>query len=266
MVVGLTANLEGEQLDLHIPGFDGGDRTDLGLPKPQEELIRAVAALGKPVVVVALSGSALALNWEALHVPAILAAWYPGQAAGDAIARVLFGDTNPAGRLPVTFYRSADDLPPFGDYRITTQTYRFFGGKPLYPFGYGLSYSRFHYDQLELPKQVRAGQSLTLAARVTNTGSVAGDEVAQVYVTPRQRQPRAPLRSLQAFRRVHLGPGESARVELALPAEALSAVDEQGQRRYHAGLYELSIGGGQPLASVAATSDFAVAEVELASE
>jgi beta-glucosidase len=264
LVVGLTANLEGEQMDIHLDGFQGGDRTDLGLPRPQEELIRAVAALGKPVVLVAMSGSALALNWEQSHIPAIIAAWYPGQAAGEAIARVLFGDTNPSGRLPVTFYHSASDLPPFEDYHITTQTYRFFPGKPLYPFGYGLSYSRFHYDQIELPKQVRAGQPITIAARVTNTGALAGDEVAQVYVTPRQRQPRAPLRALHGFRRLHLAAGESARVELTLAGDALGTIDEQGQRRYDPGLYELSVGGGQPLAAVTATSDFVTGVVELA--
>ncbi|HTV21446.1 MAG TPA: glycoside hydrolase family 3 C-terminal domain-containing protein, partial [Polyangiaceae bacterium] len=156
MVMGLSANLEGEQLDLKIDGFAGGDRTRLDLPTPQRELVRAIAALHKPTVLVALSGSALALNWEQSHVGAILAAWYPGQAAGDALARVLFGGVSPAGRLPVTFYRSADDLPPFDQYRITTQTYRFFPGQPLYPFGYGLSYTRFHYDRLELPSELEA--------------------------------------------------------------------------------------------------------------
>lgn len=266
MVMGLSANLEGEQLDVKIEGFSGGDRTRLDLPEPQRALIRAVVALGKPVVLVAMSGSALALNWEHDHVPALLAAWYPGQAAGDALARVLFGDTNPAGRLPVTFYRSADDLPPFDDYRITTQTYRFFEGEPLYPFGHGLSYTRFHYDQLELPAELGAGKGLTVAARVTNVGKRAGDEVAQVYVAHREREPGTPLRALAAFQRLHLAPGESTRVELRLPAEAFATITDQGTREYRPGAYRLSVGGGQPLAGVAATSDFVVGQLELAGE
>ncbi|HWO12100.1 MAG TPA: glycoside hydrolase family 3 C-terminal domain-containing protein [Polyangiaceae bacterium] len=264
MVMGLNAGLEGEQLDVQLDGFRGGDRTRLELPEPQQKLVRDVTALGKPVVLVALSGSALALTWEQAHVPAILAAWYPGQAAGDALARVLFGDTNPAGRLPVTFYRSADDLPPFDDYHITTQTYRFFGGKPLYPFGYGLSYSRFHYDQLELPARLDAGKALTVAARVTNVGRRPGEEVAQAYVAARQRAPRAPLRALAGFQRLQLAPGESARVEIQLPPESFATVTEQGSREYRPGTYDISIGGGQPLADVATTSDYLLGQLELA--
>jgi beta-glucosidase len=233
------------------------------LPAPQRQLVRDVSALGKPVVLVVLSGSALALEWEQSHVPAILAAWYPGQAAGDALARVLFGDTSPAGRLPVTFYRSSDDLPPFDQYRITTQTYRFFPGRPLYPFGYGLSYTRFHYDGLELPAQVEAGKELVVAARVTNIGKRAGDEVAQAYVTRRPREPRGPLRALAAFDRIHLAPGESARVELRLPAESFASISEKGAREYRPGAFEVSLGGGQPLADVPSSSDFVLGSVEL---
>lgn len=263
MVMGLSANLEGERLDVQLDGFEGGDRTRLDLPAPQRALIRDIVALGKPVVLVVMSGSALALSWEQEHVPAILAAWYPGQAAGDALARVLFGDTNPAGRLPVTFYRSADDLPPFEDYRITTQTYRFFQGEPLYPFGHGLSYTRFHYDQLELPSELGAGKELTVTARVTNVGRRAGDDVAQVYVAPNERQPYAPLRALAAFQRFHLAPGASTRVELHLPPEAFATITDEGAREYRPGTYRLSVGGGQPLPSVTTTSDFVVGQVEL---
>jgi beta-glucosidase len=266
MVMGLSANLEGEQLDLDIDGFRGGDRTRLDLPEPQRDLIRAVVGLGKPVVLVVMSGSAIALNWEQSHVPAILAAWYPGQAAGDALARFIFGDTSPAGRLPVTFYHSADDLPPFEDYHITTQTYRFFEGEPLYPFGHGLSYTRFHYDQLELPPEVEAGKELVAAVRVTNVGKSAGDEVAQLYVAPTRREPRAPLRALAAFRRLHLAPGESARVALRLPPESFATVTDQGTREYRPGPYEISIGGGQPLAGVPTTSDFVLGRIELERE
>jgi beta-glucosidase len=263
MLMGLTVNLEGEQLDVQLDGFRGGDRTRLELPEPQAKLVRDVAALGKPTVLVALSGSALALTWEQEHVPAILAAWYPGQAAGDALARVLFGEANPAGRLPVTFYRSAADLPPFEDYHITTQTYRFFEGKPLYPFGYGLSYSRFHYDQLELPARIDPGQELVARARVTNVGKRAGDEVVQAYVAAEQHIAHAPLRALAAFQRLHLSPGESAKVELHLPPQSFTTVTDQGKREYLPGRYAVSVGGGQPLADVVATSDFATGRVEL---
>jgi beta-glucosidase len=263
MVMGLSANLEGEQLDVELEGFRGGDRTRLDLPEVQRDLIREVVALGKPVVLVAMSGSALALNGEQAQVPAILAAWYPGQSAGDALARVLFGDTSPAGRLPVTFYRSADDLPPFEDYRITTQTYRFFEGRPLYPFGYGLSYTRFHYAELELPQQLVAGEELVVAARVTNVGKRASDEVAQVYVAARQREPRAPLRALAAFQRLHLAPGESTRVSLRLSRESFATVTDQGKREYRPGIYEVSVGGGQPLANVPATSNFVLQPIRL---
>jgi beta-glucosidase len=179
------------------------------------------------------------------------------------LARVLFGDTNPAGRLPVTFYRSADDLPPFEDYHITTQTYRFFEGQPLYPFGHGLSYGRFHYDQIELPRQLRAGAELVAAARVTNIGKRAGDEVVQVYAAPERRTPRAPLRALAAFERIHVAPGESKRVELRLPPQSFATVTDAGQREYLEGAYAISIGGGQPLANVAASSDFVLGRVEL---
>jgi beta-glucosidase len=266
LVMGLTSNLEGEQMEVKLEGFDGGDRTELELPKPQRELIRDVVALGKPVVLVVLSGSALGLGWEQRHVPAILTGWYPGQAAGEALARVLFGATNPAGRLPVTFYRSVKDLPAFDDYRITTQTYRFFEGQALYPFGYGLSYTRFHYDQLELPKVVKAGQQAVLAARVTNAGSRTGDEVAQVYLAARKRHPEAPLRALTAFRRVHLAPGQSARLEFVLPAESFTTVDDLGQRQYEPGIYQLSVGGGQPIQAEGATSDFVTGDVDLSGE
>jgi beta-glucosidase len=263
MVMGLSANLEGEQLDLRIDGFVGGDRTRLDLPAPQRALIRDITALGKPVVLVVMSGSAVALNWEQKHVGAILAAWYPGQAAGDALARVLFGDTSPAGRLPVTFYRSANDLPPFEQYSITTQTYRFFPGQPLYPFGHGLSYTRFHYDGLELPSELEAGRELVVHARVTNVGKQASDEVAQVYVSRRPREPRAPLRALAAFDRIHLAAGESARITLRLPPEAFAVVTQSGAREYRPGVYDVSIGGGQPLRGVAASSDFVLGRVEL---
>ncbi len=261
MVMGLSANLEGERLDLEVEGFDGGDRTRLDLPAPQRQLVREVVALGKPVVLVVMSGSAMALEWEQQNASAILAGWYPGQAAGEALANVLFGAVSPSGRLPLTFYHSARDLPPFEDYHITTQTYRFFPGEPLYPFGHGLSYTRFHYDQLELPETLRPGQELHVSGRVTNVGERAGEEVVQAYVGARERTPGAPLRSLAGFRRVRLEPGESARVELSLWPQSFATFSEQGAREYLPGAYDISLGGGQPLPRADATSDVAMGSV-----
>ena len=177
MVMGLSPSIEGEEMDVNIEGFKGGDRTDIALPKPQEQLIKDIQALGKPVVLVLMGGSAIAVNWASENTPAILQAWYPGQFGGTAIADVLFGDYNPAGRLPVTFYKSVDQLPPFDDYKMEGHTYRYFRGEPLYPFGYGLSFTKFAYSNLKLAKKVEAGANVRVSAVVQNTGTVAGDEV-----------------------------------------------------------------------------------------
>nr|WP_244756099.1 glycoside hydrolase family 3 C-terminal domain-containing protein [Pseudoxanthomonas helianthi] len=244
--VGLSPNLEGEALQVEVAGFNGGDRTSLDLPAAQETLLKTVAATGKPLVVVLLSGSAVALNWAQQHADAILVAWYPGEAGGQAVADVLAGAYNPAGRLPMTFYRSADDLPPMADYRMQGRTYRYFNGKPLYPFGHGLSYTRFGYDGMRLSQaQLKAGEPLTVSVEVRNLGDRDGDEVVQAYLTP-PASPLAPRHALAGFRRVHLKAGESRRVEIELSPRALSTVDAQGRRAVRAGRYTLSIGGGQP--------------------
>jgi beta-glucosidase len=190
-------------MSVPVEGFAGGDRISLDLPRAQEDLMEKVVALGKPVVLVLMNGSAVAVNWARDHVPAIVEAWYPGQAGGDAIADVLFGDYNPGGRLPVTFYKSAEQLPPFTDYSMKGRTYRFFQGEPLYRFGHGLSYTSFAYRNLQL-------QSGKASVEVQNTGAVLGDEVVQAYVKG----------SLAGFRRITLKPGEKRTVELALPAAA----------------------------------------------
>jgi beta-glucosidase len=226
LVLGLTARLEGEQMPVDIEGFRGGDRTSIDLPAPQQRLLERVAALGRPTVLVLMSGSALAVGWADDHVPAILEAWYPGQ-AGDAIADVLFGDYDPAGRLPVTFYRDTKDLPAFDDYRMAGRTYRFFEGKPLYPFGHGLSYTTFEYSDLAtgaatLPRD----GTLAVSVRVRNTGKVAGDEVVQLYVAHVGSKVPRPRRDLRGYRRVHLEPGESRQVELAVPARSLAYWNE----------------------------------------
>src|SRR5215216_7105964 len=184
LVMGINPSVEGEEMKVKLEGFRGGDRTDIALPKPQEELIRQVQALGKPVALVLLGGSALAVNWADENVGAIVEAWYPGEEGGAAVADVLFGDYNPAGRLPVTFYKSAEQLPPFEDYRMEGKTYRYFKGDPLYPFGYGLSYTTFKYDDLRLgSKRYAAGRNVELSVEVQNAGARAGDEVVQLYVT-----------------------------------------------------------------------------------
>ncbi|MCB0854564.1 MAG: glycoside hydrolase family 3 C-terminal domain-containing protein, partial [Bacteroidetes bacterium] len=198
LCMGLTARMEGEEMDIQIDGFRGGDRTKLDLPKTQQELIQKIQELGKPVVLVLLNGSALAVNWADKNVPAILEAWYPGQAAGTAIADILFGDYNPAGRLPVTFYQSVNDLPPFEQYDMTTQTYRYFKGEPLYPFGYGLSYSKFEYADLTFPQSIKAGEPVEVSFKITNKGDLDGEEVPQLYVSQIDSPVLAPNKSLKA--------------------------------------------------------------------
>ena len=259
LCLGLSPRLEGEEQPVHVPGFDGGDRTSLDLPAPQEALLEAVVATGKPVVLVLLNGSALSIDWAAAHVPAIVEAWYPGQAAGTAIADVLFGDYDPAGRLPVTFYRSVDQLPAFTDYRMAGRTYRFFRGDVLYPFGYGLSYTQFRYRDLRAPSAVRAGDSAVVSVEVENAGAVAGEETVELYLTALDGDARSPIRSLAAFQRVPLRPGERRRVTLTLGPRQLSTVDSAGVRAVRPGRYEISVGGRQPGASIAA--DAAALEV-----
>ncbi len=243
--VGLSPSLEGEEMPVHLDGFQGGDRTSIDLPAVQEDLLKALAATGKPLIVVLQNGSALAVNWAAQHAAAILEAWYPGEEGGTAIAETLAGDNNPAGRLPLTFYSSLNQLPPFTDYSMKDRTYRYFTGTPLYAFGYGLSYTTFSYSGLKLPANVPAGEPVTVEGDVKNTGAVAGDEVVELYLT----QPKAfqtPIRSLAGFRRVHLEPGQSAHVALTIDPRSLGQVDAQGMRIILPGHYTVSLGGSQP--------------------
>jgi beta-glucosidase len=246
MCMGLSARMEGEEMNIDINGFKGGDRTRLDLPDVQQELIKEIHALGKPIVLVLLNGSALAVNWENENVPAIVEAWYPGQAAGQAIADVLFGDYNPGGRLPVTFYKSVNDLPPFTDYSMNNRSYRYFKGEPLYPFGYGLSYTSFTYENLKVDKTCEVGDTLRLSVQVKNTGSLAGDEVAQVYVSNLSGSVSVPLRSLAGFKRVHLRADEEKTIEFAVPPDAFSVFNAKNERVVLPGKFEISVGGGQP--------------------
>jgi beta-glucosidase len=251
-VVGITSKLEGEEMKVNVPGFLGGDRTSLDLPKPEQALLEAVAATGKPLVVVLTNGSALGVNWAEAHANAILEAWYPGEEGGAAVAETLSGRNNPAGRLPVTFYKDVSQLPPFEDYAMKGRTYRYFEGAPLYPFGYGLSYTTFAYSELTLPAApVAAGSPLIAEVTVTNTGRRAGDEVAQLYLTF-PAVPGAPLRALRAFQRIHLEAGASQRLHFELQPRDLSMVTEAGQPIVAEGEYTVSIGGGQPHAGAQA--------------
>jgi beta-glucosidase len=231
LFLGLTANLEGEEMRLDVPGFKGGDRTTIDLPAPQKALLERIVKVGKPTVLVLMSGSALAVTWAQRHVNAIVEAWYPGQAAGSAIADVLFGDYNPAGRLPVTFYRSIADLPPFDDYAMTGRTYRFFTGKPLYAFGYGLSYTKFKYSHLTTSaKTLAASDSLSVAVDVKNDGKVRGDEVVQLYVRHEGSRVPRPRLDLRGYRRITLDPGQSRRVSFTLSGASLAWWDSTAQR------------------------------------
>jgi beta-glucosidase len=258
-VLGITSDLEGEQMPVSEEGFKGGDRTSIDLPKPEEELLEAVTAAGKPVVLVLANGSALAVNWANAHVNAILDSWYAGEEGGAAIAETLSGKNDPAGRLPVTFYTGIDQLPQFEDYSMQNRTYRYFKGKPLYPFGYGLSYTTFSYTDLTLPKAaISAGAPLTAEVTVTNTGKREGDEVAQLYLSF-PSVAGAPLRALRGFKRVHLNPGESRKVSFELKDRDLSMVSEAGEPIIAEGAYSVSIGGGQPdTGAPAATGTFQV--------
>jgi beta-glucosidase len=246
LVLGITSELEGEEMPVNEEGFKGGDRTSIDLPKPEEDLLETVAATGKPVILVLANGSALAVNWAQEHANAILESWYAGEEGGTAVAQTLSGKNNPAGRLPVTFYTGIEQLPPFEDYAMRGRTYRYFEGKPLYPFGYGLSYTKFSYRGLRLPKEpIKAGDPLSAEVTVTNTGKCEGDEVVQLYISF-PNVPGAPLRALRGLKRVHLKQGESQKVRFELSDRDLSMVTEAGEPIIAEGRYLASIGGGQP--------------------
>ena len=244
--VGLVPWLEGEEMPVHIPGFDAGDRTRLSLPDSQSRLLTALVATGKPLVIVLESGSAVALGTTASHAQAILQAWYGGERGGQAIAEVLKGTVNPSGRLPVTFYATTDQLPPFADYAMQGRTYRYFTGEPEYAFGYGLSYTHFVYSDLRIKTPaLPAGASQEVTVSVRNTGGSSGDEVAQLYVSV-PGLPGAPLRSLKGFERLELAPGEAKTVRFELSVRDLALAGDDGRMRVVAGDYSLWLGGGQP--------------------
>jgi len=246
LALGLNERLEGEEMKIQIDGFSGGDRTNLDLPATQVELMKAIVATGKPVALVLINGSALSINWAADHVPAILTAGYPGQQGGNAIADVLFGDYNPAGRLPVTYYKSVDQLPPFENYDMAGRTYRYFTDEPLYPFGYGLSYTTFGYSNLQISNNLQMNEPVTVSVNVTNTGDKDGDEVVQLYLTDEKASTPRPIRQLEGFKRVHLKKGETQSVSFTMEARQLSMINQKDQRVVEPGWFTVSVGGEQP--------------------
>ncbi|HEY2119793.1 MAG TPA: glycoside hydrolase family 3 C-terminal domain-containing protein [Candidatus Acidoferrum sp.] len=249
MVLGLSARVEGEEMKVKAEGFSGGDRTSLDLPAPQEQLLEQVYAAGKPVVLVLMNGSALSVNWANEHVSAILEAWYPGEAGGTAVAEALAGDFSPAGRLPITFYKSIEQLPPFEDYSMANRTYRYFKGEPLFPFGYGLSYTKFRYSNPRVSSEsIPADGSLTVSAEVTNSGAMDSDEVVQLYLT-HENVDGAALKELHGFQRIHLVHGQRKTVTFSLRDRDLSVVDSEGKRHIVNAEIKAWIGGGQPAAT-----------------
>ncbi|MBY8827045.1 glycoside hydrolase family 3 C-terminal domain-containing protein [Hephaestia mangrovi] len=260
-VVGLTSDLEAEETSLKVPGFAGGDKTTLDLPADQIKLLEQAKATGKPLIVVVMNGSPIDLAWAKDNAAAIVEAWYPGQSGGLAVARVLAGKVDPGGRLPLTFYRSVADLPPFADYSMKGRTYRYFTGEPVYPFGAGLSYTSFSYGPLTVtPMKQNAANGLHVSTVVTNTGARAGDDVAQLYLNFPD-VPGAPRIALRGFQRVSLKPGERRTLTFDLSPRDLSAVTADGTREVMPGAYAVTVGSGQPgTAAATQQAHFSVAD------
>ena len=246
LVLGLSQRLEGEEMPIQVDGFAGGDRTHLKLPQTQRDLMHAIEKTGKPIVLVLLNGSALAVNWANENIDAIISAGYPGQEGGNAVADVLFGDYNPAGRLPVTYYKSVDQLPPFEEYDMKGRTYKYFDEEPLYPFGYGLSYTTFEYSDLKLAKKAKIGEGVTVKVKVTNSGEIGGDEVVQLYLKDEEASTPRPKLQLEGFELIHLNPGESKVVEFVLSPRQFSIIGKNEMRIVEKGDFMVSVGGGQP--------------------
>lgn len=246
MCMGLSPRLEGEEMEVKLDGFNGGDRVKLQLPQVQQDLIKEIYALGKPVVLVLLNGSALAINWENQNLPAIVEAWYGGQKGGTAIADVLFGDYNPSGKLPLTYYSSENDLPAFEDYNMKGRTYRFFEGKPLYQFGYGLSYTTFSYSNIKMKTSSRVNQPITVTADIQNTGERDGNEIVQLYLKHLNALVPVPFHTLKGFQKVSLKKGQKKTVSFTIKPADFSVIKDNGDAVINPGSFVISIGGGQP--------------------
>jgi beta-glucosidase len=262
-VGGISPQLEGEEMPVNDPGFDGGDRTSILLPAVQTELMKALHTTGKPVVFVMMTGSAIATPWESANLPAVVNAWYGGQSAGTAVADVLFGDYNPSGRLPVTFYKGDGDLAAFNDYNMDNRTYRYFKGTPLYGFGYGLSYTTFKYDKIDIPSKVSKGKDVKVSVTITNTGKFVGEEVAQLYIINKNTGIKTSLKALKGFERISLKPGESRVVTFALTPQDLSYVTQEGKLQQFTGKVEIAVGGHQPGEPNTSTSGLATKVMEI---
>ncbi|HWR13377.1 MAG TPA: glycoside hydrolase family 3 C-terminal domain-containing protein [Terriglobales bacterium] len=244
--MGLSPRIEGEEMKVNAEGFSGGDRTKIDLPAPQQKFLESIHALGKPIVLVLGGGSALAVNWADRNLPAIIQAWYPGGQGGTAVAQLLAGDFSPSGRLPVTFYKSLQELLPFDDYSMANRTYRYFKGDPLYPFGFGLSYTSFGYRNLRVNTgSTPTNGNVSVSVEVANTGQRAGEEVVQLYLS--SSAAGAPLRALAGFQRVQLNPGQKKMVSFNIDNRQLSVVDENGKHRVLPGEVKVWVGGGQPV-------------------
>lgn len=263
LCMGLSPMLEGEEMPVKVDGFEGGDRLDIKLPDTQTALMREIGKLGKPTVLVLLNGSAVSFDHETANIPAIIEAWYPGQAGGTAIADVIFGDYNPAGRLPLTFYKDIKQIPAFTEYDMEGKTYRYFTGQPLYEFGYGLSYTTFKYSIDNMPEEVKAGQDITLSVDVTNTGKMDGDEVVQLYVSLPDSKLKHAIRSLQGFKRIHLKAGETQTVHFTLTPAQMAARDKDAFAVVEAGKVRISVGGKQPDAKAIAANQVVMRDVML---
>jgi beta-glucosidase len=261
---GIAPQLEGEEMRVNKQGFQGGDRSTILLPNVQTEMLKALKATGKPVIFVMMTGSAIATPWEAQNIPAIVNSWYGGQAAGTAIADVLFGDYNPAGRLPVTFYESDNDLPSFTDYSMNNRTYRYFKGKPLYAFGYGLSYANFEYSDIDAPLTLKRGSNLIIHVKVTNSSKVDGEEVTELYLTHNGLKQRTAIRSLKGFERIFIKAGQTRDITFKLSSADLSIINPNGGTLVQVpGKTEISIGGSQPDKNTTATKKTVSKTIEI---
>jgi beta-glucosidase len=254
-VGGISPRIEGEEMPVVMDGFAGGDRTTIALPDIQTAYLKALHATGKPVVFVMMTGSAIAIPWESRNIPAIINAWYGGEFAGTAIADVIFGHYNPSGHLPVTFYASDADLPPFDDYRMTNRTYRYFTGELLYPFGYGLSFTTFDYAWVTRPKAAYSPEStIRCTVKVDNTGNANGDAVPQVYIKYPQTDRFLPLKELRYFQRLSLAKGETGKVKIAIPVAQLAKWnDETSSLAVPSGEYTLFVGSHSADEAITAT-------------
>ena len=261
---GISALLEGEEGDTgNVEGFYRGDRTTINLPAVQTQVMQMLQKSGKPMIFICMSGSAIAFNWESQHIPAIIQAWYGGQATGTALADILFGRYNPSGKLPITFYRSDSDLPAIEDYSMKNRTYRYFNGDVLYPFGYGLSFTKFKFKKLNVPQEVQIGDTINISTEVVNTGKSAGEEVVQLYLSHKDIAPEAPNSQLVGFQKVMLQPGERKIVHFKLSPRNLAYVDETGGVNTMPGKIKVYIGNVCPNAPERFTSGVLSTTMEL---